>query len=251
MGAACSRPNAALACRSAFAALLADLVAELQADLPASVAIGLNHTGDLGLDLLEGLDGHLDYASYTNNWVGRHPPRAWPMDRLMRRVQDAPRTPFVGYNVISGPRGGWTIRRAPSAHAYRGMAVLLVAHGAESLRGFVWPPASGALLTELGDQARLFAALAPTVPAGRLHPHPPTSSPALIATAFRDEAGTVLAVVNRTADRVRGAVDVRGLAPDGRAIQADGGHEVMVEAGRLEGVFSGFEGRFYWLPDGR
>jgi len=243
-GIVCGRSEAQLACDGAFPELLADLVRDLKSDLVDSVSVGLNLTGDRGQRYLSALNGRLDYSSYTNNWVGRYPPRSWPLIQLERRQREGDETPFIGYNVFGGPLGGWTIRRAPSAHAFRGMSVLLSAFGANGIRGFVWPPASLDVLEELGHEAEAFRALSHIVPSGRLSPRLPTSSPSVVATAFLRGRDLVIAVVNRTEQTVRAAIDVRGLPRRARAVDVFSGIETPIQSGRLSVVLAPFEGRF-------
>ena len=129
------------------------------------------------------------------------------------------------------------------------MSLLQVAHGALSLRGFVWPPQSIALVDELAAQARLFSALAPTVPRGRLVPHPPTSTGGIIATVFRDENRSLLIVVNRTHQTLAGRVDLRGLMDQVPVMRLSGNAPVVVVDDTLMDSWAPFQGHVYqWAP---
>ena len=83
------------------------------------------------------------------------------------------------------------------------------------------------------------------VPNGRLEPRPPTSTRALVATVFRDEGHIVLAVVNRTDQRIQGAVDLRGIAESGVAIEPITENETAFQSARFELTLDAFEGRFF------
>jgi hypothetical protein len=242
----CESSIALLACRGAFPALLTALVTDLAARIPVHVTVGINVTRDAGLRLIPELGDVFDHVSYTNNWVGRDVPQEWSLVPLTRFRDQAGSLPYVGYNLIGGALGGWQVRSGPTARAYRGMSLLQVARGALSLRSFVWPPHSTALLDELGEQARLFAALAPTVPRGRLQPHPPTSSPRLVATVFRDEQRTVLIVVNTARENIYGGIDLRGLMGDGNIPEGGLGQGVM-RGEALWDRWAPFEGHVYQL----
>jgi hypothetical protein len=245
---ACDSSTALVACRAAFPTLINELVAEVQLRLPESVPVGINITRDLGLALLSRLGESLDDLSFTNNWVGVDHPWAISLDPFRRRVEEAPNIPFIGYNAIGGPSGGWFVRGGPSAQAYRGMSLLLTAWGAVALRAFVWPPHSVALLDELRDSAALFQRLAPTIPRGRLTPRPATSHRRLFATAFRDLERTLLVVVNVGDAPLQGRIDVRGF--DGaqfRRIDID--DEAQPHHGRIQGHWAPFEGRVFQILD--
>ena len=127
------------------------------------------------------------------------------------------------------------------------MTVLLSIFGAEGIRGFVWPPASSALIDELGVESDLFERLGSVLPNGRLEPQLPTSSTAIIAAAFRGNDSTVVGLVNRTDQRVRATVDLRGLGAVQRASDMIEGTEWVVEDGHLTVQMEPFRGRYLAL----
>jgi len=243
----CDAGTALLACRAAFPALLTALVADLKAALPPRVSVGINLTRDAGLSLLGGLDAPLDFLSLTNNWIGREPPRSWTLTPTDRLRDEGGHLSYVGYNQIGGPVGGWRTRGGPSARAYRGMTWLQIARGALSMRAFVWPPASGALVDELAAERALMAELAPTVPRARLQPDPPTSNPMLVAAAFVDERRSILVAVNRGDRPILGRVDVRGLGE--AAVRVAVPREVRVADGALHDRWAPFEAHIYRLSE--
>ena len=75
------------ACDAALPMMLADLIDELDRH-PRIRRDGLNLTGDRASDTYKH-ERPPDYASYTNNWVGRDPPKSWPPVQLQRREQEA------------------------------------------------------------------------------------------------------------------------------------------------------------------
>ncbi len=211
----CDAARARAACLAGFPAALDALATDLRAAIGPAVRLGVNVTGDGGLGLLEGFGDALDTLSLTNNWVGREAPWRLPLVSIERRRAAPAGVAIAAYGQISGPGPGFYTRGGPGAGPYAGNALLQVAAGAVMMRDFVWPPHDAPTLDAMGAVNALLAELAPVVPQGRLAPGPPTSHPDLVALAFRDAGQTVL-IVARGAARARvGAVDVRGLLPDG------------------------------------
>lgn len=234
----CDGAHARAACLAGLPAEIDALAAEVRALAGPDVLLGVNLTGDGGLSLLAGLGESLDTLSLTDNGFAPDFPWRWQTGALERRVSEAAQIALAAYGQIAGPAAGFYTRGAPPPGAYMGHALWQVAAGAVMLRDFVWPAQSLEMLDEMAATGELFAALAPTVPRGRLSPRPPTDHPDLAARAFRDAERTVLIVANVSGATRTGRVDVRGLLPDG-----DG-----IERGVLRAVFAPFEGRVFVGP---
>jgi hypothetical protein len=209
VGSVCDGTRAYLACLEALPVLLDGLGHEMRT--ASGLLVGINLTPDGVVEFSDDLGDGLDFISVTNNWVHDSVPRAWDPTPHRMVKNDIHGPALAGYGFISGPYQDRPAVRSPSATEQRGNAWWLVAEGSVAIRHLLWPPTNPAVLDALTALETEFAELEGVVPGGRLEPMVPTSTPEVVARAFRGEGEVVLVVVNRSDRRQYAQVDLRGL----------------------------------------